>query len=456
MSQDHGLSRRTFIKSTGMATFAGTVGVNRSFTETVTTPKLLERHVKHNFDEVYDRVGTDSVKWDEQINMYGKNNIAVPMGVADMDFRIAPAINKALRTRIKHENYGYLSMPPSYVESIVNWNKRRNGIDINRDLLLHASGVHSAILSALRAFCPPGSKVILQSPTYSAFYRDLKIAGCKKEENRLKLVNGQYVMDFEDLERRIDRDTHAIILCNPQNPTGNVWSREDLTTLGEICTKHRVVILSDEIHCDFVTKGNTHTPFASLSDEGIVRNSITFNSASKSFNLAAMRCAYMFSTNPDYIARIKESGHWEPLNTLGIVAGQAAYEEAEEWLQQVIAYIDGTMDYVERFIGSNIPLINFVKPQGTYLAWLDVNSVIGKIGAKEIATKANTGRDPLIPSITPEMIVERYFVEHAKVQINAGSPYGYGSAGWMRVNLATSRTLVKLALNNMAEALEST
>jgi cystathionine beta-lyase len=454
MSQHHELNRRAFLKNAGLTALVGAVGTGPSLAAVAARATSASADSRYDFDEVYDRVGTDCVKWDQQIQTYGKEHIAVPMGIADMDFRIAPAITKALVARIQHENYGYLSTPRSLTESIIGWNKRRYGIDINPDLLLHATGVHPCILSALRAFSPPGTKVIVQSPTYNAFYPDITISGCQAEENPLKLVNGRYSMDFDDLERRIDHDTNTLILCNPQNPTGNCWSREDLTTLGEICTRRRVVVLADEIHCDFVRKGNTYTPYSSLENEEIVRNSITFKSTSKSFNLAALKCAYMFSTNPDYIARVKAAGHRQDINTLGMVATRAAYNEGADWLDQVLLYIDGTMDYVEKFIGSNMPLVRFLKPQGTYLAWLDVSAVVDKIGAKEMAAEANKKQDASAKPVTPEMMVERYLVDKAKVQLNPGSWYGYGGAGRMRMNLATSRKLVELALNNMASALK--
>ena len=373
------------------------------------------------------------------------------MGVADQDFKIAPVITRALRERIAHENYGYLTIPSSYIESIVNWNKRRYGFDIDPDLLLHSDGVHPAIISTLRAFCPPGSKVLVQAPVYDGFYSDIRIVGCQAEENRLRLVDGRYEMDFEDLERRIDHDTHALILCNPQNPTGNLWSREDLMRLGDICTRRRVVVLSDEIHCDFVSRGNTFTSYATLEDEAIVGNSITYKSTSKSFNLSAMKVAYMFSANPDYIARIKRGGqHRQSINTLGVVASEAAYDEGEEWQTQVVDYLDGTLDYVESFVNSSMPLVKVVKPQGTYLTWLDVSEVVDKIGAKRTAADASDAEK----HVTAETIVQRYFVEHANVVLNPGSSYGYGGSGCMRMNTATSRQLVELALTNMARALE--
>ena len=182
------------------------------------------------------------------------------MGTADQDFPIAPAITRALRDQIAHENYGYLTIPSSYKESIVNWNQRRYGLHIDPDTILHSPGVRPAIISTLRAFCPPGSKLLMQTPGYNGFYADIRVVGTLAEESPLKLEGGRYHMDFEDLERRIDHDTHALILCNPHNPTGNVWSRANLMTLGEICTRRRVVVLSDEIHCDFVTAGQTYNP----------------------------------------------------------------------------------------------------------------------------------------------------------------------------------------------------
>ena len=451
MSLNSGLDRRAFLRSAGMTALAGAVGSGTAAGTVAAGAAVQPEHPRFDFDTIYNRIGTDCNRWDSQIAIYGRDKIEVPMGTADQDFRIAPVITRALRDRIGHENYGYLTMPLSYVESIVNWNKRRHGFEIDPDLLLHSDGVHPAIISTLRAFCPPGSKVLVQAPVYNGFYTDIRVVGCEASESPMTLVNGRYAMDFDDLERRIDHDTHALILCNPQNPTGNVWSREDLMRLGDICTRRRVVVLSDEIHCDFVSRGTTYTPYATLEDEAIVRNSITYKSVSKSFNLSAMKVAYMFSSNPDYIARITGAGqHRQGINTLGVIAAQAAYDDAEEWLNQLVDYLDGTLDYVESFVNSNMPLVKVVKPQGTYLAWLDVSEVADRIGATSTAAEASDAEG----QVTPETIVQRYFVEHAHVLLNTGSSYGYGGAGHMRMNTATSRTLVELALTNMARALE--
>ncbi|MDP7690289.1 MAG: aminotransferase class I/II-fold pyridoxal phosphate-dependent enzyme [Vicinamibacterales bacterium] len=445
MSHHSRLNRRAFLRSAGLTAFAGAVGTATPV-PALTSGGAQPRGAPYDFDTIYDRVGTHSSKWDAQIARYGREHIDVGMGTADQDFQIAPPITRALRDRIAHENYGYMTLPESYLESIVNWNRRRYSLEIDPDTVLHATGVHPAIISTLRAFCPPGSKVLLQTPSYNGFYTDIRVVGVVAEESPLRLVNGRYGMDFEDLERRIDHDTHALILCNPQNPTGNVWSRSDLTTLGEICTRRRVVVLADEIHCDFVTRGHTYIPYASLDDEAIVRNSITYKSVSKSFNLSAMKCAYQFTTNPDYLARIRGAGqHQQSMNTLGVIAAQTAYNECEDWLDQLIAYIDGTHELVESMVRSTVPQVGVVKPEGTYLAWLDVSDALDRIDAEDTAAASE--------QTTPETVLQRYLVEHANIHINPGSSYGLGGSGHMRMNIATSRQLVELALGNMAAAL---
>jgi cystathionine beta-lyase len=345
-------------------------------------------------------------------------------------------------------------MPQSFSDSIISWNKRRYNINVNPDLLVITTGVHPGLIAALKTFAPPGSKVLLNTPTYNGFYGDLTYTGTKAEENPLKLVNGRYSIDFEDFERRISHDTNVFILCNPQNPTGNVWSAEDLMRLGEICLRRRVVVLADEIHCDFVNKGVKYTPFASLPNKAVVNNSITFKAASKSFGLAAMKCAWFFSDNADYMARVKANNRAD-LTTMGMIASRAAYTGGEDWLNQLVTYIDGNHDFVEKFMAANIPLIKVAKPQGTYLAWLDISQVASKIGAKELAAEASKKQNASMKPLTPEQMVERWFVKNAKVHMNAGSSYGYGGEGHMRMNIATSRKTLELALNNLAAALKN-
>ena len=260
-------------------------------------------------------------------------------------------------------------------------------------------------------------------------------------------------MDFDEFERRISIDTHSFILCNPQNPTGNCWSADDLTRIGEICLKHRVVVLADEIHCDWVTKGQKYTPFASLPNKAIVNNSLTFKAASKSFGLAAHKVAWFYSTNPELLARVKVN-HRADLNTMGLIASQAAVTGGEDWLNQCVEYIDGNHDFVAKFVAANLPMVKYSKPQGTYLAWLDVSAVADKINAKALAAEHNRTKPANAPTLTPEQMIERYFVKHAKVHMNQGASYGTGGANHMRMNIATSRKLVELALTNLATALK--
>lgn len=408
----------------------------------------------HDFDTPYNRFGTDSIKYDRLIRIYGKDSVQVGMGVADLDFRVAPAITQALTERLQHENWGYLDMPKSFPDAVINWNKRRHGIDINPDSLVITSGVRAGIIAALRTFSPPGSKVLLNTPTYSGFYGYLMTTGTLAEENPLKVVDGRYSIDFEGFERRISHDTTAFILCNPQNPTGNCWSPDDLIRLGEICLRRRIVVLADEIFCDFVTKGNKYTPFASLPNKAVVNNSITFTAASKSFGLAAMKCAWFFSDNMDYINRVN-ANHRADLTTLGIIASRAAYTGGEEWLNQCVDYIDGNHDFVQSYIAANIPMIKVVKPQGTYLAWLDVSAVADKINAQQLAAEASKGLAPSVKPLTPEQMIMRHFVKTAKVHMNPGAVHGLGGANHMRMNIATSRKTLALALNNLASALRT-
>jgi cystathionine beta-lyase len=451
MSQHAGVNRRAFLRNAGLTALVGAVvpGASIAVGARGAGGVLLAADGDYDFETPYSRIGTDSTKWDAQMVAFNEPTLVAGMGTADMDFRAAPCITRALTERLKHENWGYLTVPRAFPDGIVAWNKRRYGITVNPENLLVTNGVHPALIAAIKAFSPPGTKVLVQTPTYNGFFGDIRAAGCIAEESPMKVVNGRYSMDFEDLDRRIAHDTHSLILCNPQNPTGNVWTREDLTRLGEICTRRRVVVFADEIHCDFVTKGQTYTPYATLTNRDLVMNSITFKAASKSFGLAGMKVGWCFSDNAGYMARVRAQNRTD-LATLSMVANRAAYAEGEDWLNQVVSYIDGNQKFVESYVRANVPYVKAVSAQGTYLAWLDVSQVIEKIGAKEQAAEASktTGRP-----VTPESIVERFFVKQAKVHMNPGPSYGKGGEGHMRMNMGTSRKTLEAALAGMASAL---
>src|SRR6266404_3815061 len=372
MPQNDGLNRRAFLRNAGMTALVGAVGTGTPLGVAAAAAGAAAEPVngKYDFDTPYNRFGTDSTKYDQQIRVYGKDSVQVGMGIADMDFRVAPAITKALMERMQHENWGYLDMGGSGVKSftdgIIAWNKKRYGLTVNPESLVITTGVHPGLIAALKTFSPPGTKVLLNTPTYNGFYGDLTYTKTIAEEVPMRVVNGRYSIDFDEFEHHISHDTNAYILCNPQNPTGNAWSQADLMKLGEICLRRRVVVLADEIHCDWVTKGNKYTPFASLPDKAFVNNSITFKAASKSFGLAAMKCAWFFSDNMDYINRVKANNKAD-LTTLGMIASLGAYQGGEEWLNECVDYVDGNHDFVQSYVAANLPMIKVAKPQGTYL-----------------------------------------------------------------------------------------
>lgn len=442
-------NRRSFLKQAGIAAAAGSLG-------TATSLKAQENGAGvasaggAGLDEIYNRIGTDCAKWDGQIELWGEQ-LKIPMGVADMDFRVAPCVTEALRERISHEVYGYMATPDSYYDSIINWNDRRYDTVIERDMLVDSPALLPGLLAALRAFNPPGAKVVLQTPGYSGFFTTIR-KGFVIEENPMREVNGAYEMDFDDLDRKLAQDdVHTFILCNPHNPTGNSWDRDTLTQLGELCLSHNVIVLADEIHCDFVNAGNAYVPYANLADE-LVMNSVTFKSASKSFNLAAFKNAYFFSHNPEFISRIKAVGDNATINSLGIVASQAALEEGDDWMDQVGVYLSDNATYASNFINEQIPHMSCNQPEGTYLAWLNVEPLIEAIGAVETAAAETAANGPDGREVTPEAVVERYLIETSGVKLNAGSTYW--QAGRMRMNLGLARPLMDEALSRIQSAMQ--
>ena len=446
MPQLNDLSRRAFLRRTGMTAVLGAFGAKPSLTGAQGLPASISRQT-FDFDEIYDRRGSESIKWDRPIEGVDEA-IEVGMGIADMDFRAAPCITNALARRCEHENWGYLERPDSYTQAIVDWNQRRYGLEIDPNSIELTSGVHSGLIAALRTFSPPGSSVLMNTPTYDGFYNfELRYTRTVAEESEMLFVDGRYQVDWDDFERRAGRAS-VFLLCNPQNPTGNCWSEEELLRMGEICLRHRVIVLADEIHCDFVTAGNRYTPFASLPDRDIVNNSLTFKGVSKSFSLAAMKAAWYFSTNLDLLERVRSNTRVD-LSTLGMEANRAALIEGDDWLDQLLPYIDANHDFVEAYLRDNVPSVKYTKAQGTYLAWLDVSELAERVGAHEMAVVESRTSASVV---TAEQIMQRWFGNHARIYLNPGSAYGTGGTGHMRMNIATSRLLIQKALDNIAAA----
>ena len=445
MSQKHQFSRRTFLRGAGATAVLGAVGARPGGIGGAADLMASTSRQSFDFDEIYDRRGTDCTKWDRAIAAFGED-IEVGMGIADMDFRAAPCITEALAKRCDHENWGYLARPASYTQAIADWNHRRYGLEVDPSTIELTTGVHPGLIAALHAFSPPGSRVLMNTPTYNGFYSDLRFTRTIAEDSEMYVVNGRYEVDWDDFERRATR-VNTFLLCNPQNPTGNCWSEEDLLRMGEICLRNRVIVLADEIHCDFVTADNKYTPFASLPDKEIVDNSLTFKAASKTFSLAAMKAAWYFSTNRNLMARARAFTRAD-LSTLGMEANRAALTDGDEWLDQLLVYLDANHDLAESYL-KDVPGVNYTKAQGTYLAWLDVNGLMDKVGAREKAAEENETSESVV---TPEQIMQRWFAGNARIYLNPGHSYGTGGSGRMRMNLATSRVLVQKALDNLGEA----
>jgi len=446
MTRRRDFDRRTFLRSAGATALLGAAGIQPVSAADPRSSLMLSGREEFDFDEIFDRFGTNCTKWDGAVADAG-HAIEVGMGIADTDFRAAPCITRALADRCAHENWGYLRRPAEYSEAVAEWNQRRYGIEINPDDLVWTTGVHPALIAALLTFAPPGSRVLMTTPVYNGFYTDLRFTRTVAEDSPMVLVDGRYEVDYDDFERRAAR-SNVFILCNPQNPTGNCWSEEELLRMGEICLRHRVVVLADEIHCDFVNAGHKYTPFASLPDRDIVNNSLTFKAQSKSFNLAAMKVSWWYSTNPDYQERVKANSRAD-LPTLGLVANHAALTEGEPWLDQLLPYIDANQDFTESYIRDHVPHVSYTKAEGTYLAWVDVREIMEGIDAERIAAEESVSS---VAPVTPGDVVQRWLAKNAGVFLSPGDGFGTGGMGYMRMNLGTQRSRIRLALDNIAAA----
>mgnify|MGYP001283816648 CR=1 FL=1 len=450
MSNLNGLNRRAFLKGASMTALAGAIGTGSTLAmAAASTPGMVNG--KFDFDTPYNRIGSDCVKWDSQITLFG-DKVKVGMGIADMDFRAAPCIGEAMAERMKHENWGYLNGEAyaAYREVIADWNLERHGVKVDPKSIVIATGVHPGLIATLKTFSPPGSKVLLMTPTYNGFYSDLTHTRTLKNESELIFENGRYSIDWDDLEARMTPDTHSMLLCNPQNPTGNVWSEDDLLRIGELCLKHQVVVLADEIHADFVRAGVKYTPFASLPDKAIVNNSVSFKAITKTFSMPASKNAYWFSTNEVMLERVKKN-HNAGINTLGIVANTAAYQHGREWLDQLLPYIHENHTFVEDFLTENLPQVGYTKAEGTFLSWLHFDDIMDEVGVVEKSAASQLTDNPM----TETQVFESWLVENSGVQLNDGEGYGKGSQRCMRMNIGCSRQVLRKALTGIAGAIRS-
>lgn len=437
------LDRRLFMKGVGAATFlAGAAGVPLA---SANSKGMGQMHMSTAYDlnEEFNRIGSGDFKWDAIRRANRPYDVPFPMGVADMDFRALPQVTQALQKRLNHQNWGYEAAPADYIDNIIAWNKKRYNVDVPRDNIVNCLGVLDGVLSVLKVFNTNNEKILIHTPGYSGFFSVIHQAGFGEIENPLKMVNGRWEMDYDLMEEQLGDNVKILLFCNPQNPTGNCWTAEEMRRMGDICNRKGVLVIADEIHCDFVNKHAKYVPYASLGEE-YAMNSFTVKSASKSFNLAAHRTAYMYSDNAEYIKRVVDEGghHRELLHTMGTIACNAAYKHGATYMDDVQSYIDGNCHFLERFCRENMSDVKYSVHEGTYLAFIDCSAVADKLG------------DPEGDDRVGDML-QKFFIQKAGVNLNPGESYGQNGVGYMRMNLATTHRRLHGALNAMKAAIEA-
>ncbi len=388
--------------------------------------------MKYNFDEVIDRSQNRSAKYDEREKKFGTKDV-IPMWIADMDFRTAQPIIDAAKKKAEEGIWGYTSRPASYYEAVCGWQKRRNGWEIDKSMISFALGVVPAMSSMVNVFTKPEEKVLIQTPVYSEFYDVTESWGRQVVEAPLREKDGQWSIDWEDFEKKAG-EAKLFFLCNPHNPLGIVWTREQLTRMCEICICHDVLIVSDEIHSDLIFHGKKHIPTATLSPE-IASHVITCTSGTKTFNLAGIQAAAIVFPNQELKSVYDK--FWVNLdihrnNSFSSVIMEAAFNEGEEWLEQLLEYISGNFDFIHEYCREHIPQIKPNLPDATYLVWLD---------CRELGMSNEELRD--------------FMIRKAGLGLNEGWSFGRSLSGYMRLNAACPRSVIEKALKQLETAVAS-
>ena len=384
----------------------------------------------YNFDEIVERRGTNCVKWDES-----PDDEVIPLWVADMDFKAAPAILKAILERAEHGVFAYTLIDEDYYTAVINWFRRRHNWTIHREEILYTTGVVPAMSVAVKALTMPSEKVLILSPDYNCFFSSIRNNGCEVLESPLSRREDSFVIDWVDFEAKCaDEKTTVFLLCNPHNPSGRVWTREELERMNDICLKYGVKVVSDEIHCELVMPGYQFQPFAAVS-EACRQNSVILNSPSKSFNIAGLQTANIICSRSDWRRRLDRAININEvcdLNPFGPVALKAAYNESEDWIDELNQYIWGNYRVLRDFIEKNLPQWRVYRLEGTYLPWVDMSAM----------------------GVTSQALCDRLLRE-AKVWINPGTMYGPTTGeGYIRFNIATQRSRLLEALERIAKVIK--
>lgn len=387
--------------------------------------------MEYDFSRPTDRRGTDSYKWDS-----APEADIIPLWVADMDFETFPGITEALQRRVAHGIFGYTRVPEAYYEAVCRWFGKRHGWHINREHIIYTSGVVPAVSAVIKALTLPGDQVIVQGPVYNCFFSSIRNNGCEMVSNSL-IYNKEelrYEIDFDDLERKLKHErARLMLLCNPHNPGGRVWTRDELTSVAELCHKYGVRVVSDEIHCELTLYDNEYVPFGSLPDE-LSRDSITCCSPSKAFNTAGLQIANIVCRDAEVRNRIDRAININEVcdvNPFGVIALQAAYsDEGYEWLTQLRKYISANYDLLLERFARELPKCKVMRMEGTYLAWIDCSEL--HISSDEI---------------------EEMLMHENKVWVNAGSMYGAEGAAFIRINMACTSELLNEGITRIVNGL---
>ena len=414
----------------------------------------------YNFDKITNRKGTNCLKYDFAVER-GKPADVLPLWVADMDFPVSEEISKSLHAAVEHGIYGYTQPKDAYYNAVMNWMERKHNWKTKREWIVKTPGVVFALGAAVKAFTDPGDAILIQNPVYYPFTNIIRDNNRKVVDNTLAYhpvtertvvpvttddaseqqinnvgtVSPAYQIDFEDFERKIEQEhVKLFILCNPHNPVGRVWTVEELQKLGEICLRHHVIVVSDEIHNDFVYPGYEHTVFANV-DPRFAEFTLTCTAPSKTFNLAGLQISNIFIPNENlrkaFKTEIDRTGYDEP-NALGVVACEAAYRAGEDWLEQLRAYLLKNLNFLRDFLQEKIPQIHLVEPEGTYLVWLDCSEL------------GITGKE-----------LDQFIVDKAGLWLDGGSMFGPSGAAFQRVNIACPQATLELALNKLKAAVDN-
>lgn len=385
--------------------------------------------MKYDFDEIIPRRGTNSYKWDSA----GDADV-LPMWVADMDFRTAPPVVEALRKRVEHGIFGYVRVPDAYYAAVTNWFARRHDWQIEKEWIIYTTGVVPALSAVIKALTVPGDKVMVQTPVYNCFFSSIRNNGCGMITNPLIYRNGTYQINFADLEQKAaDPNVKVLLLCNPHNPAGRVWTKQELTRIGDICIRNNVWVVADEIHCELVFPGHTYIPFASISQEFLM-HSVTCTSPSKAFNLAGLQIANIISADTDIRTKIDKAINVNEVcdvNPFGVEALMAAYNDSEEWLEELKQYLFDNYNYLRAYFSEYLPEFPVSMLEGTYLVWVDCSVL-------------NQSSDEIVKTL----------LEKEKLWVNEGSLYGETGEEFIRINIACPRQQLIEGLNRLRRALK--